>query len=61
MSIILPILVMVVAVGLFAPRMTSRWWLFIVGWILLILLYNYVKPPAARSSSASLIGSSRLA
>ncbi len=45
MSIILPILFAVVGVGLFAPRMTARWWIFLACWILFVLVYNYLKPP----------------
>jgi hypothetical protein len=32
-----------VGIGLYAPRITYRTWILMAGWILLILLYNYLK------------------
>jgi hypothetical protein len=43
MNIVIPIMVFSVLVGLFVPRMTRGWWFLLAGWILLILLYNYIK------------------
>ena len=46
MTLIMPILLFAICLGLFVPRMTTRWWFVLAGWILLVMLYNYVKPTA---------------
>ena len=44
MTIVLPILLFAVCLGLFVPRMTTGVWLLLAAWILLIILYNFFKP-----------------
>jgi hypothetical protein len=43
MTIVMPILFFVAAVGLFARRITSGHWFAIAGWIMLVIAYNYLK------------------
>ncbi len=43
MTIVLPILFMAVAVGLFVPRVTPRVWFGLVLWICLVIAVNYFK------------------
>ena len=46
MSLVMPILIFAIGLGLFVPRMRFRHWLLLAGWILLLLLYTYFKPTA---------------
>lgn len=41
MSLVLPILLAAVIVGLFARRITPAVWLLMAGWILAIISYHY--------------------
>ena len=43
MSIVLPILFFAVGLGLFVRRMTPVVWGALAFWIMLILLYNFLK------------------
>jgi len=55
MSIVIPLMFLSVLMGLFVPRMNKGWWCLLAGAILLVLLYNYVKPPAVPVTSVGLL------
>ena len=52
MTIVLPILFFVVAVGLYAPRMTFRVWCVVALWIAMVIAFNYLKPPKTTWTSS---------
>lgn len=52
MSIVVPIMFAAVLLGLFVPRMTKGWWYLLAGFILLVLLYNYLKPTVVPAAAA---------
>jgi len=43
MTIILPILLFAVGVGLFVKQMTPRVWFVMIIWIMLVIAWNYFK------------------
>jgi len=43
MTIVMPILFFVAAVGLFSRRITPGHWFAVAGWIMLVIAYNYLK------------------
>ena len=43
MTIVLPIILGAVLMGLYSPRMNARAWWFLGFWIFLIVMYNLMK------------------
>ena len=43
MNIVIPIMFLSVLIGLFVPRMNRGWWCLLAGFILLDLLYHFLK------------------
>ena len=43
MTIVMPILLFVAAIGLFSRRITLVHWFTVAVWIVLVIAYNYLK------------------
>lgn len=43
MTIVMPILFFVAAVGLFSRKITAGHWFAIAGWIMLVIAFNFLK------------------
>lgn len=56
MSLVLPILLFTICLGLFVPRMTLRWWLVVAAWIIVVIVYNYFKRTVVPLPPVNMIG-----
>jgi hypothetical protein len=43
MTIVLPIVIAAVIMGLFSQKVTVRHWIILSIWIMMVIMYNYLK------------------